>query len=426
MPKVERLTDKFQLLQGLPGVVLAGIVSACAAARPPADPLVDVPGDLRSLLAAHPGLPAVVGAAERFRFQAVVGFVEERPGGRPVLVQRGFRPAAEYFYPASAVKLFAAVAALERLAELSRETGLALDIDTPLVFHPLFIGETGEDADPSNLEGGRITVRHEIRKLFLVSDNQAFNRLYELVGQDRLAASLARAGLPDARIVHRLDEPRTPEENRRFPRIDFLEPDGGGVLFTLPERTSEPLPPLPPVAGLRIGRAYLGATGRVEEPLDFAPKNRIALADLQRGLCTVVRPDVDCGGTGFVLTDSDRAFLLEAMSQLPRQSVNPRYDPAAFPDAYVKFVLPGLARVIPPERLRIADKTGQAYGFTIENAWITDTASGRSFFLAATLYTNEDGVLNDDAYDYETVALPFLADLGEAAGRQYLYAPGQQ
>ena len=56
------------------------------------------------------------------------------------------------------------------------------------------VGGTYEEADESNLEGGRITVRHEIRKLFLVSDNRAFNRLYELVGRDRLAASLERSG----------------------------------------------------------------------------------------------------------------------------------------------------------------------------------------------------------------------------------------
>lgn len=33
------------------------------------------------------------------------------------------------------------------------------------------------------------------------------------------------------------------------------------------------------------------------------------------------------------------------------------------------------------------------------------------------LYTNADGVLNDDEYEYETVADPFLADLGEVVAR---------
>ncbi len=141
------------------------------------------------------------------------------------------------------------------------------------------------------------------------------------------------------------------------------------------------------------------------------------MAALQRGLCMVVRPDVDCGGPGFALTDEDRALLLEAMSQLPRESANPAYDPAEYPDDYGKFLLPGLERVVEKDRLRISNKIGQAYGFTTENAWVVDRDTGRGFFLAATLYTNADGVLNDDNYEYETVALPFMADLGEAAGR---------
>jgi hypothetical protein len=398
----------------------AGLAAGCSASGPPASQATMPPPDpLHAVLLSHPGLEAVVGAAPRYRFQAVLGLVAPGPDGRPVLVQHGHRLGAEYFYPASTVKLFAAVAALERLADLRRETGLAIDADTALVFHPLFAGDEVETADPSNLEGGRVTVRHEIRKLFLVSDNQAFNRLYELVGQDGLAASLARAGLGAARVVHRLEEARTAEENRRSPCIELV---GDGFRHVLPERLADPLPPPGSLSGLRVGRAHLAAGGRVDEPLDFAGKNRVALADLQRGLCRVVRPDVDCGGAGagFRLDDDDRALLVAAMGELPRESANPRYDPAAHPDATVKFVLPGVRRVVPAERLRVYDKTGQAYGFTTENAWVVDEATGRSFFLAATLYTNDDGVVNDDRYEYEEVAEPFLADLGEAAARRLL------
>jgi len=373
------------------------------------------PADLvRGVLESHAGLRPVVDEAAAHRLQVVVGLVEEGDDGRPTLVQHGFRLGEEYFYPASAVKLFAAVAALERLAELRRESGLPIDLDTPLVYHPLFPDEQLEDADPSNLAGGRITVRHEVRKLFLVSDNRAFNRLYELVGQDRLAASLARAGLGGARIVHRLDEARSEAENRRFPRIELDEP---GFRYELSERESAPLPPAPHVPGLTAGHAHLVGGEPVPEPFDFSAKNRFPLTELQRGLCLIVRPDVDCGGPGFALSEADRAVLLEAMRQLPRESANPLYDPADHPDAYVKFVLPGLRRAVPADRLEVYDKTGQAYGFTTENAYVVDRGTGRAFFLAATLYTNADGVLNDDRYEYAEVAEPFLADLGEAVAR---------
>ena len=105
------------------------------------------------------------------------------------------------------------------------------------------------------------------------------------------------------------------------------------------------------------------------------------------------------------------------MSQYPGESGNPVYEIADYPDDYVKFLLPGLRRVVARDRLSIHNKVGQAYGFTTENAWVVDRRTGQGFFLAATLYTNEDGVLNDDNYEYDDVALPFLADLGEATAR---------
>jgi hypothetical protein len=376
---------------------------------------------MRDILESHPGTAAILANAPRYRLQAVYGVVEPDGEGRPRLVQHGFRVGAEYFYPASAVKLLAAAAALERLEALRRETGLPLDVDTPLAIHPLFSGETLIDADPSNLEGGAVTLRHEIRKLFLVSDNESFNRLYEFLGQDGLAAALKRAGLSRAHLVHRLAEPRSAEENRRSPRFDFLGAAGAPPLHTLPERLAPALAQPPPVAGLRVGRGYMtddDPPRLVEEPMDFSPKNRVPLDELQRGLCMVVAPEVDCGGAGFALAPADRRLLLEAMRSYAGDSANPVYSRAEHPDEEVKPFLPGLERVVPRDRLEIYNKVGWAYGFSTDNAWIVDRQTGRSFFLAATLCTNEDGVLNDDVYEYSTVAWPFLADLAEAAARR--------
>lgn len=389
-------------------VVLGGLFMTTIA------PTLALDDRLRAALSANPRLEHIFENAEDYRLQVVLGLVEMDLDGRAVLRQRTFRAGDEYFYPASTVKLFAAVAAAQKVAALREETPYAIDLDTLMVFHPLFDDDVMETDDPDNLETGSITVREQIREIFLVSDNQAYNYLYEMVGQDGIAESIRAAGLEAPRIVHRLSEFRTPEENRQLPEVTFV---GRDFKHTLPQRTTDPLPPPEPVERIVVGRSYYADGELIEEPMDFSTKNYFPLVDLQRGLCMLVRPDVDCGGPGFALSDDDREVMKKAMSQYPRKSTNPIYEREEYPDDYVKNLLPGIERVIPKRHIKIYNKTGQAYGFSTENAWVVDTRTGNHFFLAATLYTNKNGILNDDEYEYEETARPFMADLGEAVAR---------
>jgi hypothetical protein len=74
----------------------------------------------------------------------------------------------------------------------------------------------------------------------------------------------------------------------------------------------------------------------------------------------------------------------------------------------------------PGERVESTGKIGRAYGFSIENSFVRNPANGRAVFVTAVIYTNEDGILNDDKYEYMTVADPFFADLGELVARRWL------
>ncbi|MCP3916362.1 MAG: amidohydrolase family protein [bacterium] len=377
-------------------------LSACASTGDEAveGPLVD------ELLRAHPGrFGPLLANAEAHRLQVLVAEVREGPAG-PKLVRHGFRVDAEYFYPASSIKTFAAASALRLVAERD-----GLELDTPLVYHPLFADEVREDTDASNLAGGTITVGHEVRKLSIVSDNRAFNRLYELVGHEELNRDAWAAGFDSVRIQHRLSEFRSVDDQLRTPRIDFGE-------HTAPPRTSPLRLENEGLAGLEIGVAHVASGERIGSPMSFARKNRVSLADLQDMLIAIVRPDLELGGKRIELSEEHRAFLVEAMAQYPRESRNPVYTDV--PDAALKFLLPGLARVVPAERLRIANKVGRAYGFSVENAYVQDRTTGRAFFVTATLYTNPNETLNDDNYGYASTADPFFADLGEVLARHLL------
>ena len=66
-----------------------------------------------------------------------------------------------------------------------------------------------------------------------------------------------------------------------------------------------------------------------------------------------------------------------------------------------------------PKHIRIFNKVGWSYGFLTDIAYIVDFEKNVEFMLSATLYCNSDGILNDDKYDYDSVGLAFLENLGK-------------
>ena len=375
------------------------------------------PRDLEALLVADERCKAIVTAAAEHRLQVLLAEPVENPDGTVGLVRSSFGDAQRYFYPASSIKLCGAIALLQELNRYNLEHGAALDLDSQMVIEPRFDGDVRVHADESNVVGGVLTVRHVLRKLFLVSDNQAYNHCLEVVGQDGVNRAMWRAGFDSARLWHRLSEARTLEENAqtRPVRID-------GALFAARE-AGVPLDNVQFV-DREIGTAWMSGGARVDGPMSFDDKNAILLQDLQDVLVEVVRPEIGTGRRGFPeLSVEQRAFVVEAMGELPRESHNPKFDADEVPDHFCKFVLPGVRRVVPAEHVRVYDKIGRAYGFTVENAYVEDRRTGRGFFLAVVVYTNPNGVLNDDRYAYADVADPFVAAVGEIVARAVL-GPG--
>ena len=62
--------------------------------------------------------------------------------------------------------------------------------------------------------------------------------------------------------------------------------------------------------------------------------------------------------------------------------------------------------------IKIFNKVGNAYGTLIDCAYIVDELNKVEFIVSATILVNKDGIFNDDKYDYESIGLPFLAELG--------------
>jgi hypothetical protein len=248
-----------------------------------------------------------------------------------------------------------------------------------------------------------------------VSDNDAYNRLYEFLGPGYINRELQRRGYPEAEIIHRLEVPLDEARNRITNPVRFLDASGR-VVHRQPSLRHEG-----PYADRhdRLGKAYMQRGRRVEGPMDFSRKNRIHLLSLHRILQSVLYPESLPKERRFNLSEEDIAFLRTCLSALPREGGPPAFDPAAYPDTYCKFLYFGAdpKETIPPY-LKVYNKVGDAYGHLLDVACFEDRLHGVEFLLSAVVYVNSDGVLNDDRYDYDSLGLPLLAEIGR---RVYAY-----
>jgi hypothetical protein len=313
---------------------------------------------------------------------------------------------SKYFYPASTVKLPTALLALQRLNEL-KETGITKN--TAMITEAAYSGQAATYNDPQTADG-RPTIESYIKRIFLVSDNEAFNRLYEFLGQQYLNEQLHKKGYTDVQILHRLEIFLSEDENRHTNPVKFLD-SNNQVLYDQPMAFNE-------VKYAErhdsLGDAHYSQDKLVDGPMNFSKKNRICLEDLHQILRSVIFPNNVPVQQRFNLTDSDYMFVHKYMSQFPGESVYPSYDSINYPDAFGKFILYGAQKEPLPKNIRIFSKEGDAYGELLDIAYVVDFDKNVEFFLSAAINCNTDGIVNDDNYAYDSLGFPFMKNLGQA------------
>ncbi|PVY39508.1 serine hydrolase [Pontibacter virosus] len=351
---------------------------------------------------------AILDNPDQYRVQILYTQIDRDEHNQPHFTSYTYRVnPQEYFYPASTVKLPGAVVALEKLNEL----GIAgLDKYTPLQVDSAYSCQTSVRGDSTSADG-KATIAHYIKKLFLVSDNDAYNRLYEFVGQQQLNQSLHQKGFKDVQLVHRLSISLSPDENRHTNPFRFYKNDQ--LIYEQP-LVNNPTPFTQAKFEGVLGKGHIAGDKLVEGPMDFTVKNYISIEALQGILKAVLFPEEVPAEQRFNLTADDYTFLYKYMSMLPRESDYPAYDPIEYPDGYVKFLMYGNSKERIPENIRIFNKIGNAYGFLTDNAYIVDFDKQVEFMLTAVILVNENEVFNDGKYEYETVGYPFMQNLGRA------------
>ena len=224
------------------------------------------------------------------------------------------------------------------------------------------------------------------------------------MGQDRINQRLRDKGIAPVRISHRLSTENAYEVTTK-PLITYL--NDTTIRWSKPSINTPAIPLA--LNGIKKGTAYYEENALVKEAFNFSLKNYYPLSTQNEVLKRIIFPEHFPKNERFNLSPEQHRFLLKAMYELPK---NIGYDAKDYYDGYCKFFMFGDTRDTIPEYLKIYNKVGNAYGTVTDCAYITDNKNNVEFMLTATLLTNRNGVFNDNNYGYESIGLPFLAQLG--------------
>lgn len=367
------------------------------------------PGFLDSVLQAHPQyFTDILKNRNDLNVQVIYSQVNRNADGTAKINHHYFNVNRnQYFYPASTVKLPVVLLALEKLQALKDKD---IDRNTSMLTETAYSGQTAVFNDPTSSDG-RPSIAHYIKKILLVSDNDAYNRLYEFLGQQYINAELHKKGYRDVQILHRLNIFLSERENRNTNPVIFCD-SLGNVVYRQEAQINESVYSS---RKDRLGNGYYTGGKLKNEPMDFSKKNKLPLEDLHRMLISLVIPEQVNPIERFNISADDRRFVLELMGMNPTESKISPYSGQSqlYWPAYCKFLLFGAEKGPLPGHIRSFNKVGDAYGHLLDAAYIVDYKNKIEFFLSAVIYCNSDGILNDDKYDYERVGKPFMKNLGK-------------
>ena len=354
--------------------------------------------------------PEIVSDPEKYRIQILYSQIDRDVNQKPKFTTYTFRTDSnKYFYPASTVKFPSAVLALDKLKVYSSQN---INKETHLTIEDGYNGMTEVIEDTSSINR-KASIAHYIKKILVISDDDAFNRIYEFLGQEYLNKRMWGIGYDDFKVSHRLSLPLTIEENQYTNPFNFYDNQGKKIL-NQPMQHSKLEFEISTKKNF-IGNAYLKNGEKINNAMDFTQKNYFKLSDQHHFLRQIIFPGTIMNDDQKLnLSESDYNFLYEWMQKLPRESTFPTYnDYLRFYDGYCKFFIYGDSKEKMPENIKIFNSVGWAYGFLIDNAYVIDTVNDVEFFLSAVIYVNKNEILNDDQYQYYELGLPFLAKLGK-------------
>ena len=301
----------------------------------------------------------------------------------------------KYFYPASTIKLPITVMALSKINEL-RAGGSNISLKSKIKLSLI------NDRKEIIIKDSITSFQNLIADVFLVSDNSASNVLIDFLGYNYFNLSMRNSGYENTYLNHKFNPDPFIDSTWIISTLDNDIISSKENKITVLASSN--------ISNLKKGKKRFIDGEIINEPLDFSSKNRSSLTDMHNIMKNLIYPEITL--SKFNLNVEDYDFLRYWMSRLTFEDLGNKYiTNDKFFNSYNKFFIHGIDTVLKKTDVRVYNKIGQAYGTSTDSAYIKNYKEDIEFFLTATIYTNNNEIINDDIYEYSDIAIPFLSKL---------------
>ena len=339
----------------------------------------------------EPQLKPIYKNKENHNLQILYTKVVRDSLGMPSFIQYDYKvDSDQYFYPASTMKLPIVALTLQKINEL-RNTGINITVESKILLL---------SADQITTE---TTFKDLISKVFLVSDNSASNILINFLGYNYFNQQMREKGLNTIVLNHKFNPDPYVKTDWKIYTLDRDLISKDEVQEVIEHNSLD---------NLRQGKSQILNGEEVATPFNFKTKNRASLRDLDGVMKRIIYPDLFQEQDRINLSDQDYNFLRYWMSRFTFEDIGIEYQKdSQYFDSYNKFFIYGDSTNTIDRKIRIYNKVGVAYGALTDISYIRDYQKKIEFFLSATIYVNQNQIVNDNIYEYVDLGIPFLAEL---------------
>ena len=363
------------------------------------------PNPIRSAFKKDDFLRSILKDKDKYEIQILYTEVSKNTLGQTEFTDFQFQlNDQKYFYPASTIKLPITVMTLSKINELrAADSNISLKskINLSLINNKKEIIVKDSITSFQNL----------IADVFLVSDNSASNVLIDFIGYNYFNSSMSNLGFENTYLNHKFNPDPFVDSSWIITNIDNDTISSDENKITVSASSD--------ISNLKKGNKRFINGEIINEPLDFFSKNRSSLTDMHNIIKNLIYPEVTL--SKFNLNVEDYDFIRYWMSRFTFEDLGAKYiGDEKFFNSYNKFFIHGMDTILNNTDIRVYNKIGQAYGTSTDSAFIKNYKEDVEFFLTATIYTNENKIINDNIYEYGETAIPFLSKLSKAIYKDLL------